>query len=294
MKPETPDFNTDVTKLLTRIADSLERLAPAPEAMPDLKAADQFIWHGSEKRLAPVQKFSYIPISLLQGIDFAREKLLTNTRQFAHGLPANNVLLWGARGTGKSSLIKSVFAAAIAERPKSIALIECHRDELASLPYLLDELRRTNRRFILFFDDLSFEREDASFKSLKAILDGSIDAKPEHVVCYATSNRRHLIQRDAGENEREVTPQNPTESAEEKISLSDRFGLSLGFYPCTPEDYLRIVDAYSNQFSLSGEVADRHRYALEWASARGSFSGRVAWQYVTDLAGRQGRRLFNY
>ncbi len=279
------------TEILRRIADALERMAPPEAPETDLDAADAFSWQAEENYLAPVATVSRVDIALLQGIDRTRDILLDNTRRFAAGLPANNALLWGARGMGKSSLVKAVHAAVSRDGGGKLALIEIHREDIPTLPRLLSLLREhAGRRFILFCDDLSFDGDDVSYKSLKAVLDGGIEGRPANVVFYATSNRRHLMPRDMMENERS-TAINPAEVVEEKVSLSDRFGLWLGFHNCSQEDYLAMVRAYARHFGINiGDEALKAR-AIEWAVTRGSRSGRVAWQFIVDLAGEKGVSL---
>ena len=276
--------------LLTRIAEALERLAPPPDRPLDFGAADAFVWHPDPDRLEPVPVVNRVDIMLLQGIERQREILLDNTRRFATGLPANNALLWGARGTGKSSLVKAAHAAICLERPGELALVEIHREDIPTLPRLLTRLKGEARRFILFCDDLSFDHDDAHYKSLKAVLDGGIEGRPDNVVFYATSNRRHLMPRDMIENERS-TAINPAEAVEEKVSLSDRFGLWLGFHNCDQDTYFAMIEGYVRHFGLD-IPADRLRAeAVEWSVTRGSRSGRVAWQFIQDLAGRLGQPL---
>ena len=279
----------DRKSLLRRIADALDRLAPAPPAAPAMDAADAFVWH-ADGRLEPVARVSRLPLDLLKGIERQRDTLVENTRRFAAGLPANNALLWGARGTGKSSLIKAVHAAVKAEAEYPLALVEIHREDVASLPVLLALLRGAGHRSILFCDDLSFDADDTSYKSLKAVLEGGIEGRPDNVVFYATSNRRHLMPRSMIENERS-TAINPSEAVEEKVSLSDRFGLWLGFHNADQETYLAIVDGYAAHFGLTIEQAALHAQANEWSVTRGARSGRVAWQFIQDLAGRLGQPL---
>src|SRR5256885_10583454 len=276
-----------------RIARALERLAPSTPETPRFAAADAFSWHPDERRLVPVANVNRVEMSLLKGIDRMRDMLLENTERFVRGLPANNALLWGARGMGKSSLVKAVHAAvnaAHARRKTSdgrLKLIEIHREDIESLPDLMALMRGAPYRFIVFCDDLSFEAEDTSYKSLKAMLEGGIEGRPENVVFYATSNRRHLMSRDMMENERSSAI-NPGEAVEEKVSLSDRFGLWLGFHRCSQDEFLAMVDGYADHFGLPAEPETLRAEALEWATTRGSRSGRVAWQYVQDLAGRLG------
>ena len=276
--------------LLVRIADALERLAPEPGAAPDLASADAFVWHAEGGRLAPVAEVNHVALPLLRGIDHVTNILLENTRRFAEGLPANNALLWGARGMGKSSLVKAIHAHIAAERPGALALVEIHREDIGSLPGLLALLRDAGRRFVLFCDDLSFDGSDTTYKSLKAVLEGGLEGRPENVVFYATSNRRHLMPRDMIENERS-TAISPAEAVEEKVSLSDRFGLWLGFHNCDQATYFEMVEGYAAHFGLKVESGALRRQANEWAITRGGRSGRVAWQFVQDLAGGLGRKL---
>jgi predicted AAA+ superfamily ATPase len=276
-------------EVLERIAVALERLAPQAKAGDDLGDADAFVWHTDGMRLEAVNDVSRIDIFLLKGIDEQADRLLANTQRFANGLPANNALLWGARGTGKSSLVKAVHAKVQKKHP-GLALVEIHREDLSSLPKLLSLLRRSDRRCLLFCDDLSFESSDASYKSLKAVLEGGIEGRPDNVIFYATSNRRHLMARDMIENERS-TAINPSEAVEEKVSLSDRFGLWLGFHNCDQDTYLAIVDGYAKHFKLKSPKIDLEAEAIEWSMTRGSRSGRVAWQFIQDLAGRLGKPL---
>ncbi|MEL6583972.1 MAG: ATP-binding protein [Pseudomonadota bacterium] len=277
-----------MTDPLERIAAALERIAPAPLSTPDLAAADAFVWHTEPDRLEPVANVSRVPIELLIGVDRSRDTLVENTRQFARGLPANNVLLWGARGMGKSSLVKSAHAVATADGP--LKLIEILREDLPSIARLMNHLRGRSERALLFCDDLSFDQDDSHYKSLKAVLDGGIEGRPENVLFYATSNRRHLMPRDMIENERSSAI-NPSEAVEEKVSLSDRFGLWLGFHPCGQDEYLTMIRGYCNHFGIEIDDDTLHAEAVEWTRTRGARSGRVAWQFVTDLAGRKGVAL---
>lgn len=281
---------TDQDALIRRIADALDRQAPAPFPAPDFAAADAFVWHADGERAEPVARVNYVDLSLLQGIDRQGETLLANTRRFAEGLPANNALLWGARGMGKSSLVKAVHARINEDTPGAIALVEIHREDIRSLPALLNLLRGTGRRCVLFCDDLSFDERDTSYKSLKAVLEGGLEGRPANVVFYATSNRRHLMPRDMIENERS-TAINPAEAVEEKVSLSDRFGLWLGFHQCDQDTYLAIVDGYAAAYGLELKGDELHHEANEWSIGRGARSGRVAWQYIQELAGRLGKKL---
>ncbi len=272
---------------LERIAAALERLSPPPAPAPDLGGADAFVWQVAPDRLEPVARVSRVGLPLLVGIDRARDTLVANTLQFARGFPANNVLLWGARGMGKSSLVKAAHAAAAEAVPGRVKLVELHREDLPSIGRLLAMLRGQPYRFLLFCDDLSFEKDDAHYKSLKAVLDGGIEGRPGNVVLYATSNRRHLMPRDMIENERQ-TSVNPSEATEEKVSLSDRFGLWLGFHACNQDDFLKMIRGYCDAFGIAIDDETLRAEAIEWSQTRGGRSGRVAWQYVTDLAGRRG------
>ena len=280
--------------VLERIAVALERLVPAGKATPDLDAADAFIWH-PDGRLVPVPRVNRVEMSLLKGVDRVRDTLVENTERFARGLPANNALLWGARGMGKSSLVKASHAAVNAEFARKsergpLKLVEIHREDIESLPELMAVTRTSHYRFIVFCDDLSFDADDTSYKSLKAVLEGGIEGRPENVIFYATSNRRHLLSRDMIENERS-TGINPGEAVEEKVSLSDRFGLWLGFHRCSQDEYLAMIDGYIDHYGIKTDTEQLHRDALEWSTTRGSRSGRVAWQFIQDLAGRLGVAL---
>ncbi|MFD1341398.1 ATP-binding protein [Litorisediminicola beolgyonensis] len=274
---------------LERIAAALERLAPAPAPVPDFDRADAFLWHADPDRLDPVPEVSRVDLSLLVGLDRTRDTLLANTRQFARGLPANNALLWGARGMGKSSIVKAVHAKLVAEG-EALKIVELQREDLPSVARLLNVLRGAEHRFLLFCDDLSFSHDDQHYKSLKAVLDGGIEGRPENVLFYATSNRRHLMPRDMIENERS-SGINPSEAVEEKVSLSDRFGLWLGFHPCSQDDYLEMIRGYCDAHGVEIDDATLRAEAIEWQATRGARSGRVAWQYFTDLAGRRGVSL---
>ncbi|MFZ1425926.1 MAG: ATP-binding protein [Geminicoccaceae bacterium] len=270
-----------------RIAAALERLAPPPAPGIDLACADAFVWEARGERLRPVARVAGVPFDLLCGIERVGETLYENTRRFARGLPANNALLWGARGMGKSSLVKAIHARVNEQQADSLALIEIHREDIDSLPRLLHLLAEHDRRCLLFCDDLSFDDGETSYKSLKAVLEGGIEGRPSNVLLYATSNRRHLMPRQMIDNERS-TAIHPGEAVEEKISLSDRFGLWLGFHPCNQETYLAMVERYAAHFRLPIEAEELRRDALEWAKTRGNRSGRVAWQLVQDVAGRLG------
>ncbi len=283
--------DSELIPLLRTIADALERLAPKRPAPANRHAADAFVWHADGGWLEPVPQVNRVDLDLLRGIDRARDILLDNTRRFAAGLPANNALLWGARGTGKSSLVKAVHAAVNDESAgPAIVLVEIHREDLASLPVLLKMLRDGPRRCLLFCDDLSFDSSDTSYKSLKAVLEGGIEGRPGNVVFYATSNRRHLMPREMIENERS-TAINPSEAVEEKVSLSDRFGLWLGFHHCDQDTYFAIIEGYAAHYGLVLPIETLRAEANEWSVTRGARSGRVAWPFIQDLAGRLGRQL---
>jgi len=275
------------TDVFERIATALERLAPNPEPLPDFASADAYVWHPDGRRLAPVPRVNRVEMSLLKGIDRVRDVLMENTERFAKGLPANNALLWGARGMGKSSLVKASHAAVNAAFGKRLKLIEIHREDIESLPELMTLIRDSAYRFIVFCDDLSFDADDTTYKSLKALLEGGIEGRPDNVIFYATSNRRHLMSRDMMENERS-TAINPGETVEEKVSLSDRFGLWLGFHRCSQDEYLAMVDGYVKHYKIPAQSDKLHHDALEWSTTRGSRSGRVAWQFIQELAGRLG------
>jgi len=276
--------------VLERIADALERLAPAPKPAQDLSVADAYVWHAEGERLAPVARVNRVDLKLLKGIQKQADTLLQNTRQFSTGSPANNALLWGARGTGKSSLVKAVHATINQDQVDPLLLVEIHREDIPTLPRLLEILRISNRRAVIFCDDLSFDSDDADYKSLKAVLDGGIEGRPDNVIFYATSNRRHLMARDMIENERS-TAINPSESVEEKVSLSDRFGLWLGFHNLAQATYFEICEGYAAHYQLDIATEELRAQALEWSMTRGARSGRVAWQFIQDLAGKQGKSL---
>ncbi len=291
MDAKTPAAE-DQGETLRRIADALERLSPRPPGAADLNAADAFVWHPDGRRLLPVPKVNRVDMGLLRGIDRVRDVLMDNTERFTKGLPANNALLWGARGMGKSSLVKASHAAinaASGARPGAgiLKLIEIHREDIDSLPDLMTLLRGVRQRVIIFCDDLSFDADDTTYKSLKAVLEGGIEGRPENVIFYATSNRRHLMPREMMENERS-TAINPGEAVEEKVSLSDRFGLWLGFHRCSQDEFLAMVEGYIAHYRIPAQGETLRAEALEWATTRGSRSGRVAWQFVQDLAGRLG------
>ena len=275
---------------MDRIAAALERMAPAPMDAPDFNASSAFVWQTGPDRLEPVAQVSRVPLDLLLGLDRARDTLLANTRQFANGLPANNALLWGARGMGKSSLVKAIHGALEAEFP-ALKIVELHREDLPSVGRLLGVLRQAgDARFVLYCDDLSFSHDDQHYKSLKAVLDGGIEGRPDNVILYATSNRRHLMPRDMIENER-GSAINPSEAVEEKVSLSDRFGLWLGFHACDQDQYLAMIRGYCRAYGVEIDDDALWAEAIEWQATRGARSGRVAWQYFCDLAGRRGVAL---
>jgi predicted AAA+ superfamily ATPase len=289
----TPAAKSADDSVLRRIADALERLAPVASSAVDFASADAFVWQQNGRKLIPVPRVSRVDMNLLKGIDQVRDILVENTERFAKGLPANNALLWGARGMGKSSLVKAAHAAINAAARKKdghLKLIEIHREDIESLPDLMAIVRAAPYRFIIFCDDLSFDSDDTSYKSLKAVLEGGIEGRPENVILYATSNRRHLLSRDMIENERS-TAINPGEAVEEKVSLSDRFGLWLGFHRCSQDEFLAMVQGYIDHFKIPVDEGTMRREALEWATTRGSRSGRTAWQYIQDIAGRTGVKL---
>lgn len=273
--------------LVTRIADALDRLAPPPIPPVSVEGADAFIWHPSPARLAPVAHVSRVGIALLKGVDRQRDILLENTVRFANGFPANNAMLWGARGMGKSSLVKAAHAEINRLNPGSLVLVEIHREDIRTLPDLLNYLRTQPRRCLILCDDLSFEKEDSDYKALKSVLDGGIEGRPDNVLFYATSNRRHLMPRDMIENERS-TSITPAEAVEEKVSLSDRFGLWLGFHNCDQPTFLAMIEGYAAALNLPITTEALHAEAVEWSVTRGSRSGRVAWQFIQDISGRLG------
>ena len=292
-RPANPpnDHAARIADALEAIASHLSAASPAGGRPQSLASADAFVWH-PDGRLAPVPRVSRVDLGLLKGIDRMRDILIENTERFADGLPANNALLWGARGMGKSSLVKATHANINVDRKPAdrLKLVEIHREDIESLPGLMDLLRDSPFRFIVFCDDLSFDGNDASYKSLKAVLEGGIEGRPDNVILYATSNRRHLLARDMIENERS-TAINPGEAVEEKVSLSDRFGLWLGFHRCSQDEYLAMVKGYCGHFGIKLADDELEREALEWSTTRGSRSGRVAWQFTQELAGRLGVRL---
>ena len=271
---------------MERIAAALERVSPPSPPVPDVTQAAGFVWHVEPDRLEPVQAINRVSLDLLIGVERARDTLLANTRQFAAGLPANNALLWGARGMGKSSLVKAVHGE-VHSRYADLKIVELQREDLPSVGRLLNVLREAPARFVLFCDDLSFSHDDQHYKSLKAVLDGGIEGRPKNVVLYATSNRRHLMPRDMIENERSSAI-NPSEAVEEKVSLSDRFGLWLGFHPCTQDDYLAMIEGYCRAYAVPFDADEVNAEAIEWQATRGARSGRVAWQFFLDIAGRKG------
>ncbi len=281
-----------LSEKLDRLIEAVGRIAPPPPPETDLEAADCFVWSAELGVLEPVARVNRVEIGLIRGVDRVRDILVDNTQRFAAGLPANNVLLWGARGMGKSSLVKAAHAAINRDAGdgKPLKLVEIHREDIDSLPRLMGILKRSPHRFVLFCDDLSFDHDDTSYKSLKAALEGGVEGRPANVIFYATSNRRHLLPRDMIDNERS-TAINPSEAVEEKVSLSDRFGLWLGFHKCSQDEYLEMIDGYVRYHGLDIDAEILRADALEWATTRGSRSGRVAWQFIQDLAGRLGKPL---
>jgi uncharacterized protein len=289
--------DTALIERLERLAGALERLAPPRPAEPDFEAAEAFVWHAEGQSFEAIQEVNRIPLQLLKGLDHIAPQLAENTEHFARRLPANNALLWGARGMGKSSLVKSIhadvrtrLARELSAQGADLKLVEIHREDITSLPRCLTAMRSSPHRFIVFCDDLSFDTDDTSYKSLKAVLEGGIEGRPQNVIFYATSNRRHLMPREMVENERS-TAITPSEAVEEKVSLSDRFGLWLGFHNCSQDDYLDMVRSYAAHYRLKLKPEELDREALEWSMTRGARSGRVAWQFTLDLAGRLGKRL---
>jgi uncharacterized protein len=283
--------DTSLPELAERIALALERLAPRLASRTDFNAAAAFVWHSGDAGLEPVKRVNRVELSLLKSIDQVRDILMENTDRFAQGMPANNALLWGARGMGKSSLVKAAHGEVSKRANGKLKLIEIHREDIESLPRLMAVIRaHPQMRFIVFCDDLSFDADDTSYKSLKAALEGGIEGRPQNMVLYATSNRRHLLPREMMENERS-TAINPHEAVQEKISLSDRFGLWLGFHNCSQDDYLAMVRGYADHYKLRIAPGELTSKAIEWAATRGSRSGRVAWQFIQDLAGRMGERI---
>jgi uncharacterized protein len=296
-RPESLVMSEDAVKALNekleRLIEAVSRLSSQPSQPPDFDSAQCFVWEPETTRLAPVSKVNRVELKLIRGVDHVRDILVENTRRFASGLPANNTLLWGARGMGKSSLVKAVHAdisEALEKGAAALKLIEIHREDINTLPKLMGLVRGAPFRFILFCDDLSFDMGDTSYKSLKAALEGGVEGRPDNVIFYATSNRRHLLPRDMIENERS-TSINPYETVEEKVSLSDRFGLWLGFHKCSQDEYLDMVESYAAHYRLTTPPETLQSEALEWATTRGSRSGRVAFQFIQDLAGRLGQAL---
>jgi len=276
-----------ILEQLRRIADSLDRIAPAPQSEPDIDGGDAFVWQAESNSLRQIPKVNHVGMSMLQGIDRVKDILLENTLRFAKGLPANNALLWGARGMGKSSLVKAAHALVNQQLDHSLVLVEIHREDIPSLPVLMQVLQKTKRRCVLFCDDLSFDSDDSTYKSLKTVLDGGLEGRPANVIFYATSNRRHMMRRDMIENERSTAIM-PSEAIEEKVSLSDRFGLWLGFHSCSQDEYLNMIRGYLSHFNIPISEEEFTAEAIEWTRTRGSRSGRVAWQYIQDIAGRTG------
>ena len=286
-------FDDTTNAILERIADALDRIAPPEKKIDDCDVSEGFVFDSKSGLIRPVHAINRVAISLLQGIDFQKKLLLENTINFSNNLSANNALLWGARGTGKSSLVKAVHAEVIFKtKSKFLKLVEIHREDISELPELLSLLSNYKKyKFILLCDDLSFDAGENTYKSLKAVLDGGIEGKPNNVIFYATSNRRHLMPRDMMENERS-TAINPSESVEEKVSLSDRFGLWVGFHNMSQDIYLEIVFAYCNEFKIPVGKQELKSEALEWSITRGARSGRVAWQFIQDLAGRKKVKIY--
>jgi predicted AAA+ superfamily ATPase len=286
-------MDQDLKATLSRIAGALDRLAPPVPASADITAAEAYVWHAAGHRLEAVSKVNRVSLGLLMGIDRQKETLLENTRRFARALPANNALLWGSRGSGKSSIVKAVHAQVNREMggpPGPLALIEIHREDIPSLPALLGMVGNSKRRFVVFCDDLSFDGQDAGYKSLKAVLEGGIEGRPDNVVFYATSNRRHLMPRDMIENERS-TAISPSEAVEEKVSLSDRFGLWLGFHNADQDTFFAMIEGYADHYKLGVPAETLRKQAVEWSVTRGARSGRVAWQFIQEVAGQLGKKL---
>src|ERR1051325_10860662 len=286
-------MDQDLKATLSRIAEALDRLAPPAPASADIDGAEAYVWHAAGHRLEAVPKGNRLPIELLKGVDHQKATLVENTQRFTKGLPANNALLWGSRGAGKSSIVKAVHAHVNREMrgpPGPLALVEIHREDIPSLPALLSMVRGSVRRFVVFCDDLSFDGQDAAYKSLKAVLEGGIEGRPDNVVFYATSNRRHLMPRDMIENERS-TAISPSEAVEEKVSLSDRFGLWLGFHNADRDTFFAMIEGYARHYKLDVPVEDLRKQAIEWSVTRGARSGRVAWQFIQEVAGQMGKKL---
>jgi len=286
-----PEAKIDVLiREMQKLSAAIERMAGPAAAANDWTAAECFVWAPATHHLQPVAKPNRIELSLITGVDHVRDILLDNTLRFAEGFTANNVLLWGTRGMGKSSLVKSVHAQVARDTGVAVKLVEVHREDIATLPALMDILKTAPVPVIVFCDDLSFDHDDTSYKSLKAVLDGGVEGRPSNVLLYATSNRRHLLPRHMMENE-QSTAINPSEAVEEKVSLSDRFGLWLGFHKCSQDDYLAMIDGYAEHYGFKRDRETLHAEALEWATTRGARSGRVAWQFIQDLAGRLRHRI---
>jgi len=282
-------FDTAILLRLERIAEALERQFPPPADASQMPRADAYIWDSTKRRLQPVEKVNRLDLALLRGIDHQRDTLLTNTKAFANGLSANNALLWGARGTGKSSLVKAVHGR-ICRDGLDCGLVELHREDIEDLPFVMQFLAGIDRRFIIFSDDLAFEHGESTYKSLKAALDGGVEGRPDNVIFYATSNRRHLMPRHMIENERS-TAINPSEGVEESVSLSDRFGLWIGFHSIDQDTFFEMVESYVTYFGIKPKGEDVRAAALAWSMERGSRSGRVAWQFILDLAARTGTKI---
>jgi len=282
--------NNKILEQLTRIADGLDRLAPAPSIEPDLEGGTAFVWNAEKNVLRPIPRVNYVDMGMLKGIDRVKDILIDNTLRFAKGFPANNALLWGARGMGKSSLVKAAHALVNEDLEDKLALVEIHREDIPSLPDLMQTLQRSDRHVVLFCDDLSFDGDDDTYKSLKTVLDGGLEGRPENVIFYATSNRRHLMRRDMIENERSTAVM-PSEAIEEKVSLSDRFGLWLGFHSCSQDEYIDMIRGYVSHYSIPVSDEELVKGAIEWTRTRGSRSGRVAWQFVQELAGLTETKL---
>lgn len=284
-------INEESLSLLKRATEALEILASNKDFKINITKENGYVWNPENLKLMPVNKMNYIDLNLLKGIDHIKHLLLNNTKQFAKGFPANNVLLWGARGMGKSSLVKSVHKELLnISNKKRLILIEIHREDIKTLPILINKLSNIKHNFILFCDDLSFDDNETNYKSLKTILDGGIEEKPSNIIFYATSNRRHLITRSINENE-ESTAIIPHETVDEKISLSDRFGLWLGFHQCSQEEYLDMIEDYIKKYKINTNIEKAKKSALEWSITRGARSGRVAWQFIQDLAGKLEKKI---
>ena len=281
---------TEILPLLARIADALERLAPPPAPEADLAAHPAYVWDGASRDFQPVAAISRVPLGILKGVDQQKTLLLENTRRFAEGLPANNALLWGARGMGKSSLVKAVHGHLLASEGLDFALVEIHREDIETLPHLMRRLAQSERRFLLYCDDLSFDAGDSRYKALKAVLEGGLEGRPANCLFYATSNRRHLMPRDIMENEKRDAI-NPRDVVDEKVSLSDRFGLWIGFHSCDQDNFLAMIESYIAYYQLPITMDEARPRAIEWSAGRGARNGRVAWQFIQDLAGSLGVRL---